>query len=378
MRPRILSLACAMLLTVGRFGAAAQDPAPPPPVQTLPGAPSNAGGFLRQTEIIGIADGYYEYNANGLPAIEFRNFDTRDQLLSVSMMKIGVSNTPAADHRFGFRVDLHAGPATSLIHAAEPGTSRALRYVEQAYASYLAPLGTGLQVDAGVFVTQHGAEVIEAKDDWNYSRSLLFALAIPYYHMGVRATYAFNDKVSVMGAVVNGWNDVVDNNAGKTYGAQLSVKPNAKLSVVQNYMTGPEQPGNTRDWRQLSDTVVTYSATPTLSVMANYDYGRDTVAGLPVRWQGVAGYARYQWTPRLALAPRFEWYHDANGFTSGAPQTLEEMTMTGEVKLGAGFLWRAEVRRDWSNAPTFTTSSGTHIANQTTIGVGLMYAFSSK
>ena len=28
--------------------------------------------------------------------------------------------------------------------------------------------------------------MIEAKDNWNYSRSLLFALAIPFYHVGVR------------------------------------------------------------------------------------------------------------------------------------------------------------------------------------------------
>ena len=56
------------------------------------------------------------------------------------------------------------------------------------------------------------SEVIEAKDNWNYSRSLLFALAIPYYHSGVRATYSPTDKISVMGTIVNGWNNVVENN----------------------------------------------------------------------------------------------------------------------------------------------------------------------
>jgi maltoporin len=181
-----------------------------------------------------------------------------------------------------------------------------------------------------------------------------------------------------MGAVVNGWNDVVDNNRGKTYGVQASLKPTAGLSVVQNYMTGPEQRADTQDWRQLSDTVVIYSPTATLSVMANYDYGRDTIAGLPVTWQGVAGYVRYQISPRIAVTPRIEWYDDANGVTSGTAQTLKEMTVTGEFKAGAGFVWRAEFRRDWSDGPTFTTSAGTHIANQATVGVGLIYAFSSK
>ena len=39
-------------------------------------------------------------------------------------------------------------------------------------------------MDFGKFVTSAGAEVIESKDNWNYSRSLLFAYAIPYWHFG--------------------------------------------------------------------------------------------------------------------------------------------------------------------------------------------------
>ena len=54
------------------------------------------------------------------------------------------------------------------------------------------PLGKGLQINVGKFVTPAGAEVIETKDNWNYSRGLLFALAIPYFHFGTSAKYAFN------------------------------------------------------------------------------------------------------------------------------------------------------------------------------------------
>src|ERR1035438_296348 len=37
-------------------------------------------------------------------------------------------------------------------------------------------------------MTSAGAEVIETNQNWNYSRSLLFAWAIPYYHFGLRAS----------------------------------------------------------------------------------------------------------------------------------------------------------------------------------------------
>ena len=64
----------------------------------------------------------------------------------------------------------------------------------------LAPIGTGLQFDFGKFVSPLGNEVIETKDNWNYSRSLLFTLAVPYYHMGMRAIYSPSDKVMLAGS----------------------------------------------------------------------------------------------------------------------------------------------------------------------------------
>ena len=45
-----------------------------------------------------------------------------------------------------------------------------------------------MQCDVGKFVTPIGAEVIESQDNWNYTRSILFGYAIPFYHVGVRAT----------------------------------------------------------------------------------------------------------------------------------------------------------------------------------------------
>ena len=106
-----------------------------------------------------------------------------------------------------------------MVAGFEPGGTTIYQNIQQAYVSYLAPVGNGsLQVDFGKFVTPAGYEVIETKDNWNYSRGLLFALAIPYYHMGMRAAYSPNDKVTVTGFLFNGWNNVVDNNTGKTVG----------------------------------------------------------------------------------------------------------------------------------------------------------------
>src|SRR4029079_19182786 len=197
---------------------------------------------------------------------------------SLNYAEVSLTKTVSESSRAGFRVDFGAGDTANLVNLYEPRATAYLKYVQQAYVSYLVPAGKGLTIDFGKFVTPAGAEVIENKDNFNYSRGLLFALAIPYYHMGARIAYAVNDKVSLTGYLVNGWNDVIDNNSDKTVGASLNVKPNAKTGIIVNYLVGKEQnadaDGGTRN---LVDVVVSYAANAKTSLLFNYDYGHDNI-----------------------------------------------------------------------------------------------------
>jgi hypothetical protein len=355
--------------------AAAPDPATPAEADAEKPPEKKASPI----EVTGFIDAYYGYNFNR-PAgdTQLRNFDTKHNELSLNLIEVALEQKPTSDSRLGFRTDLNFGPATEMVHAFEPGGADVFRSFEQAYVSGLAPLGKGLQVDFGKFVTQHGAEVIEAKDNWNYSRSLLFSLAIPYYHVGVRAAYPVSDKLSLAGYFVNGWNAGVDNNGGKTFGFQATVKPTSRLTLIQNLMTGPEQLDDNDSNRFLSDTIATLNVTTSLSLMANYDYGRDTVAGQAVKWQGIAGYIRYQINDAWAIAPRFEYLKDSDGFMSGTSQTLKELTLTTEHKMGRTLLTRLEYRRDFSDTPFFLRTGGAAKKSQDTFTIGLVYAFAAR
>jgi hypothetical protein len=234
-------------------------------------------------------------------------------------------------------------------------------------------------------VTPHGAEVIETKDNWNYSRGLLFSYAIPFYHFGMRAKYSFNEKYSLSGFFVNGWNNVVDNNSGKTYGVSFNWNPKKKFGIAQSYMTGPEQPDSNRDWRQLFDTVVTYSPTGRLSFIVNGDYGRGdriSTTSKPAYWTGAAGYIRYALNGQNAIATRYEYYDDKYGVTTGGfanptPQHLHGFTGTYEHLLAHHILTRLEFRRDISNQPVFSKST-TPVAAQNTATAGLVFMFDSR
>ncbi len=341
--------------------------------------------------INGFVDGYYSYNfqhphgvAASVPAgnsgtelTPFRAFSAPTDSLSLNMIELTMSKTPdASNSRLGFNLTMGYGNAMNVVNSTDPAGLGFAQYLKEGYVSYLAPVGKGLQIDFGKFVTPFGAEVIETNADWDYSRGILFTYAIPFYHFGLRSSYAFSDKYNASFFLVNGWNDIQDNNSGKSYGVSFGWNPTKKIAVIQNYMVGPEQFMDNGDIRQMFDTVVTYNPTSKLSLMWNFDYGRDTPNGTttPVWWSGIAAYAKYAFNENYAVATRYEFYDDHNGFTTGTPQDLNEFTLTFDRTVSRHLLTRWEFRRDMSNQPTMLRGTVPTTA-QNTVSGGLIYAF---
>ena len=365
--------------------SSASGAAPPPP---------SLAGLLGPTSLSGFVDLYYGENFNN-PTSQTNNlrfFDGATNQFGLNLVELVVDKAPdPSNSRTGYHVALGFGQAMNTVNGSEPSAGLGFdQYLKEAYFSYLAPVGKGLQVDVGKFVTPHGAEVIETKDNWNYSRGLLFSYAIPYYHFGMRAKYAFNDKYSLSGFFVNGWNNVVDNNTGKTYGIGFSWNPNKKFGIGQNYMAGPEQNNINSTWRQLTDTVITYTPNSKLSFMVNGDYGRgdridegEGVFSKPVFWTGLAGYIKYTFNGTSAFSTRYEYYDDHDGFTTmvagqaPVPQHFNEFTTTFERLIAHHIISRLEFRRDMSNRDPFLKGV-TPVGSQNTMTAGLVYTFDSR
>jgi hypothetical protein len=323
-------------------------------------------------------DVYYGHNFNrpGNREIQLRSFDTSSNQFSLNYGKLALER-PAAP--VGFRFDFGFGQTADVVHGGDPSAPGLFRHVQQAYVSFAVPGARGLQIDAGKFVTALGAEVIETADNFNYSRSLLFGYAIPFYHFGLRASYPLTGTVSIGGQIVNGWNNVTDNNTGKSYVGTVSWQPHRRFSISQNFITGPERDDDNRGWMTVFDTVVNVAATDRLALQLNYDYGMDRPDGFQrVHWTGISGAARFAVNRWFAIAPRLEWYNDAGGFTTGVAQRIKEGTMTAEFTLKDGLISRLEYRRDWSNQPFFDRRGLPGIAReQNTVMGGLIYTFSS-
>src|SRR5215475_1225539 len=347
--------------------------------------------FFRDVEVNGIVDGYYGYNNNKVDMFtQGRVFDVRHNAFSLQLAKLTLQKANSKDSPLGFRVDLGLGETVDrIISVSDSSRNDATKHVLQAYASYVAPIGSGLTIDFGKMYTPIGAEVVETKDNFNYSRGLLFLYG-PFYHAGFRAKYAFNDKASLSGFVFNGWDNIFENNvgenAGKTVGFQLGLTPSKKFALTQTYLAGPEAPLanlpalSARDnWRHIADTVVSVYATDKLTLLGNFVYGSDAGNdGARGHWTGFAGYFKYAFNNRFAFSPRFEVFNDKDGLRTGVAQTVKDITLTQEVKLLNNFITRFEYRRDFSNQRVFTSSAGLAKDNQNTFILGISYFFTNR
>jgi len=250
----------------------------------------------------------------------------------------------------------------------------------EAYVNYVAPIGSGLKVQFGKFVTYHGAEVIEARDDFNYTRSFLFNYAIPFTHTGFMAAYTFFKALTANIYVVNGWDVTNDNNKGKTFGTSFVVTPIEPFLMNFGFMYGPEQHENSSNYRFLFDWVGVFKATKNLTFMVNTDYAHEDKdplnSGKNSKWYGVAGYAKYDFTDWFSTSVRTEYFDDKDGVRTGIEQKLKEITITPEFRIVKNLLLRPEYRHDWSNKNGFDSQQMTlDKKQQDTMAIGVMYTW---
>ena len=349
--------------------APATADAPKPADATPPAPPPKYDGWA----FSGLVDAYSTYNSLGAPMSvnQLQNFDLHSGAPRLSLLKATVDKS---DKIVGIHLDVGFGETMRLIHAGDVAAqeNKGLRYVEQMYA-ILKPNHThGTEIDFGQFVTSAGAEVIESSSNWNYTRSLLFSWAIPYYHFGLRTSTPVTKELTVGVQVVNAWNTVWGNHDLQNVGLTAAYTK-TKFTYSANYYVGKSDLGAHVGARNLFDTTLLLTPNGKLNIYINGDYGRDDVYGGGYnQWYGLAGAGRYQLTKVFAIAARAEFFNDPGGFETGTKQNISEGTITGEGKVNDHLVARLEYRHDASSQPFFEEGSNHSLnkgLNTLTIGV---------
>jgi hypothetical protein len=380
-----------------------------PVVAAAAPAPVTAPGLLESTTINVAFDGYYGFNFNspiGRTNL-LRAYDVSSNSFSLNQADIVMENAvdPANGKHFGARLDLQFGQATQTLQGSAVNEPRPdiYRNIFQAYGTW-AP-NNKLTMDFGKWSSSIGLEGNYTKDQINYSRSYLFDF-LPFYHMGVRAAYQVNSALTVNYWLDNGTQQTEAFNNFKDELFGFTATPRKNFNWTVNYYLGQEHPdvvyypstnppglptlqGESfqpiipapKGKTHIFDSYATWQPANrwTLAFEGDYVIERDQTNSAPIHTAGGAFYARYQLTPKFALAGRSEYLSDRGGLYTGANQALKETTLTTEYKAADGFIVRLEWRRDFSNQRYFLTDTlGLLSKQQTTATVGVVWWFGKK
>jgi hypothetical protein len=299
---------------------------------------------------------------------------------------------PEKDWGVGFRVSGDFGRTGELLREAtlwgKTLTNEPSAELREAYVTTTIPVGAGIGVKGGLFVTPLGTEILPNPGAYNdnISRSLLFNYAIPLRHLGMLFSYPVLKSLSVTAGLVTGWDNPRDNNRQPSGLAGFTFTPMDQFSLTSNFIYGPEQASNTGDQRFTMSHVATLKPIDPLALTVEFTYGSEEKASLggtrDARWYGLAGIASYGWTDRFTTALRGEVFRDRDGARLGgnfagthADQALAEVTLTGSYKFTNMLLGRAEFRQDWADENFFKRGASRADKNQTTLAAQLIYAF---
>lgn len=333
------------------------DPADPP--ATAPPVKLTVGGYVET---------YYQLNfaapTNHITSL--RGFDSRDRTFTLSNTVLDVKGERGP---VGARVALQIGATPSTYYLAEPvlpgangsnATGPELwKYLQQASVAYTAGK---LVVDAGLFPSPCGVEVIPIKDNWNWSRSNLF-FGLPFYHTGARVAYALGGGWTGMVHVYNGWNSVVDNNPYPS--AALSATHSSKrINGQVMYFGGIERATGVSEgkaWRHLLDGYATIAISDDFSVLAHADAGIERNDFGTSGWVAAALYGKLQLGPKLYAAARGDYFREYVAGDTGATAAalfwptpwIASGTATLALQPADGISLRLELRHDRAKTEVF-------------------------
>ena len=349
--------------------------AKPAPVPTLDKILEASG-----ISVSGYIDAGYTYAKNGAGFTD-RVFDTQQNSFALNQFGLTVAKQPKEG--FGGLVNVTVGRDAQVIHSFPEAPGGSMFDITQAYLQYA---GGPLTVIAGKFTTLHGTEVIASTGNTNISRSILFG-AVPFTHTGVRATWALSDAVSLIAGVNNGWDQLTDQNKGKTAELGATLNPIKPLSITVSGYSGNEGVAPNVGKRTSVNAVVSFTIIDPLTVGAEIlQVSQEIPGAAKAKYSGFAGYVTFMFTPKLRGVLRAESFDDKNGSHFGAAPGFpgafatsdtkyKEVTATVSFLASDSFEARAEVRRDQANNTVFSDSAGATSKNMTSAALQGLYKF---
>jgi hypothetical protein len=303
-------------------------------------------------EVNGTLDLYYSSSMNGEDSQGTFYGNDHDQL-GVGMAQFTLSgSTKNVDWLLDFVYgdNIVAGDAVAMDNLA------------QAYLTH--NMGHGLSITAGRMATNVGFEGTYAKDNWNYSRSLAFQFAGPFFHEGAALKYAHDSGFGAGVFFYNGADSTSgdDDDKGHDSSAQLSYTRD-NWSAVYNYYTESQD-----DETMIHNLNLTYDLNKMASFAVSHTINEDDLEGSDQKITSTAIYARVMPTEKVYGALRYEMasFEDGAGTAAGygaADNDVNSITATAGYYCDSGSEFRLEIRQDTADNAVYSESGETVLAD---------------
>ncbi len=346
--------------------------------------PEGTMSVLQQVDISGFVSASYTHNFNQ-PSDRLNGgqlYDTQHDEFMLNKFVLIVQHAvdyDAFDWKAGFFVELILGQDAISTRSKSPDTGAGLFNLgdngdlEQAYVAFNIPIGNGVKVLFGKYVTPIGYELVENEQNPNWTSGNQWTFIEPFTHTGVQIGYQVNDQWEIQFLANQGWDTVKDNNQSKSFMGHINYTPNDKTWVGITVFAGPEQsdalndpanavPGANGNWRNGVDLAMTHQCTAKLSTAWQLDWGEEEGGdpnGGTAAWYAGGLWLMYDLSEKLQAVVRADFLSDTEGnrtsgflFPVNTGQDLWSLTLTMNFKPSEGLRIAPEIRYDHSSLDT--------------------------
>ena len=297
-------------------------------------ATSALSSFLEKTDISGFVAGGWNWAKADTAGAEGAN------TFAIQQYWIEMNKAPTEESRAGFDIALQGGQFCTVGGCGvAPGNANDV-HLYTANVSYLAPIGSGLTVTAGIMPTLIGYEVENQNGNFFITRSLVWDLQ-PVTSTGATVSYGITDALSLtVGAINEPIGDVrFDSVSAKSITSLLSYSAE-KFYLSAGLNWGKLGGGGSDATQGIFDLIATVNPTDSLMIGANYDYhfGDDAAGNSDpaAKANAISVFTTFQVLEKTAVGARFDYvkfdqipeYWD---ITATVAQTITD-GLTGKVE----------------------------------------------
>lgn len=321
--------------------------------------------------ISGEADVYYKYNFNRNATDNKTSFTNSQNSFELGMLAVKLSHSFGKVSLLG---ELAFGKRADDFSYNDNKSSVA---IEQLYMSYAAT--DWLKLSVGSFATHIGYELADANLNRNYSMSYMFSYG-PFFHTGIKADLTAGASTFMVGVFNPTDYKYAPPGSKKYIGAQWGFSPSGSgFSSYLNYIGGKDTSGLRNDQ---VDLVMTYKVSDAFSLAydgtVSHNKPKEGGSG---SWWGSALYLNADFSPRLGMTLRTEFFNDKDGlkvFTDPqafpAGGSIWAFTLSADYKIGALTLV-PEFRLDHATEALFTHKQDQGTKNSPNVLMAAIYTF---